>query len=212
MTAPARFTFDLDFKHTDQHDRQVSETAMAALVQQAREDGYAEGFAQGERGVTASAAQALAVAAEMLAARSAEMTVALDDARKMMLREGIELAASVGRKLAAHLMARHPTIEIEMLVAECMAALEGVPHLVIRCAPDLADAVREIALAHMATSGFSGRLVVMGDPDQRLGDCKIEWVDGGLIRDVDAISGEINQRIAAFIAAHGAERRQETEL
>jgi flagellar assembly protein FliH len=208
-TSPAKFTFDLDLRHSERKDRLVSETALTALLQQAREESYAQGFAEGERGVTATAAQALAAAAELLAARSAEMTVALDDARKLMLRDGIELAASVGRKLAGHLLARQPTVEIETLVAECMAVLEGVPHLVIRCHGDLADAVRDIATTHMTTSGFTGRLVVMGDPDQRLGDCRIEWVDGGLARDVVAIGNEIDRRIAAYLAAHGATRDPE---
>ena len=210
MAAPAKFTFDLDLHRGERKERLVSEAALAALVQQARELSYAQGFAEGERGVTAVAAQALAAAAEMLASRSAEMTVALDDARKTMLREAVELAAGIGRKLAGHLIARQPSVEIEMLVAECMAVLEGVPHLVIRCHTELADAVREIATAHMATSGFTGRLVVMGDPEQRLGDCRIEWVDGGLVRDVDAISSEINRRIAAYLAAHGATPPEET--
>jgi flagellar assembly protein FliH len=97
-----------------------------------------------------------------------------------------------------------------------MASLDGVPHLVIRCHPDLAEAVREIATGRMATSGFSGRLVVMGDPDQALGDGRLEWVDGGLVRDVAAISAEIDRRIAAFLATRhirtGAASAQENEL
>jgi flagellar motor switch protein FliN/FliY len=67
-----------------------------------------------------------------------------------------------------------------------MQSLNGVPHLVVRCHPSIADGVRDIATAHMQTSGFSGRLIVMGDPEQRLGDGKLEWVDGGLVRDIGA--------------------------
>ena len=46
-----------------------------------------------------------------------------------------------------------------------MPSLSGVPHLVIRCHPDLADQIRDIANAQIATSGYAGRLVVMGEPD-----------------------------------------------
>src|SRR5690606_19745526 len=77
------------------------------------------------------------------------------------------------------------------------------PHLVIRCHPDLADAVRDTATNHMAHSGFSGRLVVMGDPDIRIGDGRVEWVDGGIVRDIAATAGEIDRQIASYRAAYG---------
>ena len=93
--------------------------------------------------------------------------------------------------------------EIEVLIAECLGSLDGVPHLVIRCHSNLADAVRQIATDRIHTSGFTGRLVVMGDPEIVLGDCRIEWVDGGLVRDQAAIASEIDGRIADFLAARG---------
>ena len=54
------------------------------------------------------------------------------------------------------------------------------------------------------TSGFAGRLIVMGDPEIRLGDGRIEWADGGLVRDIGAISGEIDKRISAYLTARSA--------
>jgi len=211
MASPARFTFDLDLGRRPAAPPPVMpEDLVAQLVRQAREEGYAEGMRDGESNATAMAAQTVASAAAALATSMVQMTAALDDARKANLEEAVNLAAAIGRKLAAHLLARYPVAEIEALIAECMASLEGVPHLVIRCHPDIADAVREVATAHMATSGFSGRLIVMGDPDQRLGDGRLEWVDGGLVRDINTISHEIDQRISAYLAARGIGGEEET--
>src|SRR5690606_3828464 len=131
----------------------------------ARDEAYAEGVAAGERNATAMAAQTLAAAAGTLATQSAAMAAALDAAAERASREAVELAANLGRKLALHLLARHPTAELDALIAECMASLDGVPHLVVRCHPDIADPIRDIATAHMQTSGYAGRLVVLGDPD-----------------------------------------------
>lgn len=202
MAQPARFTFDLDLgERTAAPVPTMPEDLVAQLLAQAREEAYAEGKAQGERNATAMAAQTIAAAAAAIAARSGEMVAALDDASQTNRREAIELAASVGRKLAVHLLARQPAAELAALIAESMQSLEGVPHLVIRCNPEIADAIRDIATAHMATSGFTGRLIVMGDPDQRLGDGRLEWVDGGLVRDINAISRSIDSKISAYIAA-----------
>ena len=184
----------------------VPEELVAQLVAQAREDAYAEGLAEGERNATAQASQTLAAAAGTLATHSAEMAAALDAAVAQAQREAIELAATVGRKLALHLVARHPVAELDALIAECMQSLGGVPHLVVRCNPAIADKIRDIATAHMQTSGFSGRLVVMGDPDQRLGDGKLEWVDGGLVRDIAAVSKDIDRKITAYLAARSGKK------
>ena len=215
MAQPARFTFDLDLgKRTTSAPPKptVPEELVAQLVAQAREEAYAEGLAAGERNATSMAAQTLAAAAGMLATQTAEMAAALDDATLQAQRDAIELAASVGRKLALHLLARYPSTELDALIAECMQSLGGVPHLVVRCNPAIADEIRDIATAHMQTSGFSGRLIVMGDPDIRLGDGKLEWVDGGLVRDIGEISKDIDRKIMAYLAAsRGMAKQGESE-
>ena len=212
MANPARFTFDLDLGRGQSAapvQATMPEDLVAQLLAQAREEAYADGLAQGEKNATAMAAQTLAVAAGSLATRTAEMLAAVDNASLQAEREAIELAASIGRKLALHLLARYPTHELDALIAECMQSLQGVPHLVIRCHPNLADGIRDIATAHMQTSGFSGRLVVMGDPDLRIGDGRLEWVDGGLVRDIGAISKDIDVKISAYLAAKSGKANPE---
>ncbi len=198
---PARFTFDLDLRRPDAREATLPEAAVQALVAQAREEGRAEGRIAGEQGATARAAQNLAAAAARVAQVASEMLGAIDDQRHAVLSEAVDLAASIGRKLAGHALGRYPTAEVEALVRECLSALDGVPHLVIRCAPELAERIRDTTTAQIATSSFTGRLVVMGEPDIAIGDCRIEWADGGLVRDINATSADINSKIAAFLAA-----------
>lgn len=212
MAQPARFTFDLDLgrRSTDVAPvPTVPEDLVAQLVAQAREEGYAEGQRAGEQNATTMAAQTLAAAAATLATQTAQMVAALDQASHEAQRDAVNLAASIGRKLALHLLARFPTVELDALIGECMQSLGGVPHLVVRCHPSIADNIRDIATAHMQTSGFSGRLIVMGDPDQRLGDGKLEWVDGGLVRDIGAISKDIDSKIKTYLAARSGEQTLE---
>jgi flagellar assembly protein FliH len=219
MASPARFTFDLDLSERLMPEAPpppeappvptVPEDLVAQLVAQAREEAYAEGLAAGERSAMSVAAQTLAAAAGTLATQTAEMAAALDDASARAQREAVELAASIGRKLALHLLARYPTVELEALIAECMQNLGGVPHLVVRCNPTIADGMRDIATAHMQTSGFAGRLVVMGDPDLRLGDGRLEWVHGGLVRDIGAVANDIDSKISTYLATRSGQVQQE---
>ena len=43
--------------------------------------------------------------------------------------------------------------------------------------------IRERLDAMTRARGFEGRLVVIAEPDVAIGDCRIEWADGGLARD-----------------------------
>jgi flagellar assembly protein FliH len=209
--APAKFRFDLDLGHREERNSVLTESAMAALVGNARAEGHRDGVAEGQRAAVVTAAERLAAAAEHLADHVAALNAALDDHRRQTLSEAVDLAAAIGKKLANGLVAAEPTAEIEALITECLASLDSVPHLVIRCAPELADAVREIALARIATSGFTGRLVVLGDPDRTGGDARLEWVDGGLARDRAMLEAEIDRRVAAYIASRRTQITPHTE-
>ena len=201
MAAPAKFTFDLDLGHRRESSSVLSDSAMAAMISAAKAEGYAQGLGDGERSATTRAAEQLAAGAIRIADHTAALNAALDDSRHATLTDAVGLAATIGKKLAAHLLSREPLAEIEALITECLASLDSVPHLVIRCHPELADPVREIAMARITASGFTGRLVVMGDPDFAVGDAKLEWVDGGIIRDNAALEAEIDRRIDLYLEA-----------
>jgi flagellar assembly protein FliH len=212
MTAsPAKFTFDVNMDQQRERTSVLTEDEIAALTEKARLEGVAAGRREYEESEPARISQAILAAAERVAQQSAIMAGARDQIQKITLTESVHLALSVGRKLAGQMMAKYPTSELETLINECLASIDHAPHLVIRCHPDLADQIQETAENNMATSGFSGRLVVMGDPDIPLADGRIEWADGGLVRDQNDISDQIDKCIGDYLAAHGAPTAEETK-
>jgi len=201
---PVRFTFDVDMgTRSTERKSSLSDTALAELIAEARREGHATGLAEGERTTVARAEKQVATAAEAIAGKVAAMAATIDDAKKQSAAEAVNLALSIARKLAGRMIAAEPTAEIEALIVECLQSLEGVPHLVIRCEPMLADRVRDIATAKISHSGFTGRLVVLGDPDIAIGDARLEWADGGVVRDIRQLSGDIDAAITEYFAARG---------
>lgn len=200
--APQKFAFDLDLSQSNKNTRLIGDTELASLLKLAEEKGYQRGVRQGENSEANRAAKALTAAAIELSGKTIQIAKASDELQKQTLCAATKLGVSVGKKLAANLIARAPLAEIEALITECLGSLENIPHLVIRCHPDLAEAVEKETQAQMQTSGFSGRLIVMGDPDILLGDARLEWVDGGLVRDLSKMSDQINERVNTFIATH----------
>jgi flagellar assembly protein FliH len=201
---PVRFTFDVDMgARPGERKSSLSDTALAELIAEARREGHAAGLVEGERTAVARAEKQVAASADAIANKVAVMASTIDDARKQSAAEAIGLALSIARKLAGRMIAAEPTAEIEALIADCLQSLEGVPHLVIRCEPMLADRVRDIATAKISHSGFTGRLVVLGDPDIAIGDARLEWADGGVVRDIRQLSADIDAAITEYFAARG---------
>ena len=66
-------------------------------------------------------------------------------------------------------------------------------------APPLLPAAQGEAIgAEARKRGFDGRIVILGEPDVRRGDCRIEWADGGMVVDHQALA----DAVAALVDAH----------
>ncbi|MEE7467161.1 hypothetical protein MOF8_10040 [Methylobacterium oryzae] len=61
--------------------------------------------------------------------------------------------------------------------------LRGVPHLVVRVHDSLVEEAETLVKRLARERGYEGRLVVLGDPDMAAGDARIEWADGGIVRE-----------------------------
>jgi len=49
--------------------------------------------------------------------------------------------------------------------------------------------------------GFEGRLILLAEPGMAPGDCRIEWADGGLVRDRAATEAAIGEAVSRYLAA-----------
>ena len=102
-------------------------------------------------------------------------------------------------KLAPALVAREPFAEISELATKCLRHLVPAPHVVVL----VNGSLQGIASKHLEdiqrTSGFSGRLIVLAEPDIAPGDCRIEWADGGISRDSGSIGKAIDDAVARYV-------------
>lgn len=209
--APAKFTFDIDMGLRREATQTITNNKLESLLEAARREGFEAGRVDGEKTELARTAQALLAASEAIGQKTAQLLGTFDKMSKATMGEAIGLSHVVAKKLTTQLIIREPVAELELLIAECLASIDKAPHLVVRCHPDIADAVRETAEQQMNTSGFDGRLIILGEPDIALGDGRIEWVDGGIERNSETISNEIDGVIASYMRANDIEPPKEGE-
>lgn len=200
MTVPSKFMFDLDFAAP-----KVANTIPLAdhhtLVTEAETRGYGKGFSAGQQEAEAQTARRLAQVLERISQTLGTIVGGLTAIESRLEAEAVEVATAVARKLAAELVAREPLVEIERLVRDCFRQLSATPHVVVRVSEDLYPHILEKLDVIANESGFQGRLVVLAESDIRDGDCRVEWADGGVIRDTARTEAAIAENVGRFVAA-----------
>ncbi len=204
MRAPAKFLFDVDFASGDSlrpAEPTITLAEHAVRLAEAEASAYRKGFAAAEAEARAQAHRTSAAALERIGAELERLGRGLDAITAQLESEAIEVAAAVARKLAPELVAREPFAEIAALVRECFRHLVSAPHVVLRVNDELHATAREQLEEIARRLGFEGRLVVLAEPEIQLGDCHLEWADGGIIRDRAAVEAAVEEAVARYLKA-----------
>jgi len=201
MAAPAKFLFDIDFAAGAEREPTVPLSEHAGKLAEAETAAHRRGYAEGQHDAEVETGRRIAATIERIAAGIDRASSALKAIEARLECEAVEVAVAVARKLAPSLIEREPFAEISALAGGCFRELVAAPHVVVRVNEGLYAAAREkiddIARAH----GFAGRLVVLGEPTIAVGDCRIEWADGGVNRDAGAADRAIGEAVARYISA-----------
>jgi flagellar assembly protein FliH len=200
MGAPVKYLFGDDFAagSAAPPPKPVVPLEMhEAELARVQTDAYRNGFAAAGTEIEARAS----AACERIAQGIAALTQQLEAVAARLEAESVEVAVAVARKLAPELVAAEPLAEIEVLASSCFRQLIAAPHVVVRIAEPTYEAahkrLEEIARLH----GFEGRLVVLAEPGIALGDCRIEWADGGVARDRAATEAAIGEAVGRYVAS-----------
>ena len=201
MSAPVKFLFEDDFTsgHAAPGKRMVAAAAHEAALARAEADGFRKGMNAAEAKIEGRASGAL----ERIAQAIAAMAQGLAALEARLEAESVEVAVAVAQKLAPELIAKEPLAEITALASSCFHQLIAAPHIVVRVAEQIYELAqpRLEQIAHL--SGFQGRLVMLAEPGMALGDCRIEWADGGVSRDRATTEAAIAEAVDRYVAARG---------
>src|SRR5208282_5665942 len=193
MSAPAKFLFDVDFTAGADRKPAVTLAEHAIKLAEAEASAHRQGYADAQADAKVEADRRMADALERIAANLGKANDALQAIETRLECEAVEVAVAVARKLAPALIAREPFAEISALASGCFRELVASPHVAVR--------VNDTLYAAARARGFEGRLVVLGEPGIAMGDCRIEWADGGVNRDNVAADAAIGEAVARYVSA-----------
>jgi flagellar assembly protein FliH len=193
--APAKYLFDVEFGSGGRFG-DLSGNARAAIAE-AEKTSFREGFEaakkEGEQRC-ASQLERIATDIHLAVGRLAAIETRLE-------REAIDVASAIARQLAPALIAKQPLAEIEALVLDVLSHVRAAPHVAVRVSTEMAESAGARLKKIADERGFASRLVILPDPGIKSGDCLIEWADGGVVRDAEAISARIEQAIQNYLGA-----------
>ena len=202
MAAPAKFLFDMDFSAPDKaRERPATPAEIAQKIASAEARAYRDGFDAAQREAKAESDRRAALALEEIGITIKGIATRFSGIEARMETEAVDVAVAVARKLCSTLIAAEPLSEIIGLVKDCFSHLVATPHLVVRINESLYDAAHERIERLAKQSGFEGRLVILAEPEIATGDCKIEWADGGVVLEREAIEAKINELVGRYIAS-----------
>jgi len=199
MKATAKYLFDVDFAAGEkptitmvEHERRRADAESQA---------YRQVFNAGEQQAHQEATKRMADALSVIADGLGRLDSALTAIETRLETEAVEVAVAVAAKLAPALIAREPFAEIAALATECFHHLVSTPLVTVRIAADIHETAKGQIEEIARSNGFDGRLAVMSDESLAPGDCRIEWADGGIIRESTATASAIDETVARYIAA-----------
>ncbi|WP_374652609.1 hypothetical protein [Dongia sp.] len=182
-----------------------SEAELAAAVAEAKAKALKEGQAKGKADAQAQIEAQIASALGNIGKEVAAMVANTARDRAAILGEAAGLALAMTRKMLPELTRRGGLAEIEATIARCLVDQRREKRLNIRVPAELLPALMGKIEAMAVEKHFEGRANLIGDAGLDGASCQIEWADGGLERQADAIWRDVSAALDRCLATQGIE-------
>ncbi len=202
MATTEKFLFETTFDSDGQilHDASTGGGKKSYTLEEVdaiKQEAYAEGLAGVEAQMAQQNAQILGQVSESMLQVISQL-----GAETTRLREqAVDLALVVANRLCGTLLEKEPEAEIVGLISRCLDALPSEPHIVVRVGEAVSEPVKSAVSALAAEKGFNGKVLVVAEPTIQTADCRVEWADGGIERDMTALSSQIDDIVRRHLQA-----------
>lgn len=176
-----------------------TEAEMQGACDAARRQGEESGAARGRAEAVAAFDKQIATALGTIAQQTAAIAKGVA-AEAQAAGRSVDLALAIVKKLHPALVERQGLAEVEAVLGHCLESLKQEPRLVAYVHSARLDALQERLAQLSASSGFEGRVVLIGDDEIGQSDCRVEWADGGVEREAGRIWRTIEEALTRYVA------------
>lgn len=173
------------------------ERKMADACSTAYEEGRAEGEAEARKGIELETRDQVGV----LLTCAEQLLNTVNQECEGIRKEAIQLASTTATLLAKELIERMPVANLERIFAEALEHAGDAPHIALTVNDDLVESIQKTITSIAAERGFTGNIIVLGDPEIQTGDCCLQWADGGISLDFEKTRNAIAQIVNRHLDA-----------
>jgi flagellar assembly protein FliH len=180
-----------------------SEAELAAAVAEAKAKGLKDGQAKGKADAQAQIEAQIASVLGNIGGEIAAMTATLAQDRSTILGEAAGLAMAMMRKMLPEFTQRGGLAEVEATLERCLVDQRREKRINIRVPAELLPPLQAKIADLAAEKHFEGRVNLIGDPALQRASCQIEWADGGLERNGEAIWRDVSAALERCLTTQG---------
>lgn len=162
-------------------------------MQAFRRESYDEGFSEGSKALQDEEFLRLRALMLNVERHLHQLTQAGLDIWQNQLAEMQEVALVIARKILPAYTQKYGTLEIEAILSRIIGEMSHEPRLVIRVSPEnfetMDQKIHEITLQ----KAYAGKVIVLSDDEFGTSDCRVEWADGGIDRDLRSLWYDIDR-------------------
>jgi len=210
---PEKFLFNTRFEEKEKPKKPVEPTFSKAQLEDARQEGYAQGFSEGTAKATAETEERLnnsiqANLATLMQAFAAEWTALSsqqEDEVAELSERSYEVIATSVKKLFPYVEERYGLKEIEEIIAQTAELLRLKAALTIEVHPDMEEPFKDILQQHHVPQTES--LVITPNASLGLSDFSVHWgQEGGLNRNAQQAFDTLDALLSPNTAPSGANK------
>ncbi|HEC91004.1 MAG TPA: hypothetical protein ENI55_04995 [Alphaproteobacteria bacterium] len=222
MTAIKKFLFDLDFdvaakpvveKEPEEREEKEPEEEIPTFSEEemarTREEGVAAGRETGIKEAADATERRIQDTLQALQGRITELFAIQEKANEAVARDAVLVATAMAQKVLPDLNRRNALGEVELLVERAIETVIDQGRFTVRVNGELREPLEEKIRDMVAGQGFEDRLSVIADDGIEIGDCLIDWGNGGVDRNFNAILKDVDAILETNMnATPGAPRKK----
>ena len=169
----------------------------------AREEGRTEGLRVGTEQAASATEKQIADALTTIVQQAQSLFDAQAETNQNLTHHAVSVASALVRKLFPTLNQQTAQDQVQSMLETALGQLSGEPEIIVRVPADLAEDLHGRIEAVSAMSGFRGNVKVLGDPALTIGECRLEWSSGGVMRSTKDLAKQLDEIVARNLATAG---------
>lgn len=213
-----KYLFDLSFDNgmnkRPRGPEKPKPTFSQEQVDAARQDGYEAGVQAGQKAMMEDQQQYMNVLLTQIDQKIGHVIEASREEWQRQLLQLQAIALVIMRKIMPAYVAKFGLDEIETIISKVVSEMGREPRLVFRINEAQFDEASARINAIAQKAAYAGKVVILGDDTLGPSDCRIEWADGGIERDLKKLWQDIDrvmEEVQSFETSLMASQNQTTD-